>query len=230
VDTLDIAQVARMGFILAHLMAFALAAVGIALGDIAIFRGQRVDAALLAQASRVVKAALIALWLSGALVVWLDTRFDPATLLAMPKLLAKLSVAVALTANGALLHLLVFPRLGDPAPATPHKLATWASMLGAVSLSSWLFAVFVGVGKPVASMLGYGGFMLVYAAVLGVAVAVSLATMRPLLAARLGVAVAGAQGSWIGPLLSITFGSRPSTPPPTANAAGSTLNLRQPPS
>ena len=45
-ETLDLNAVARMGLILAHLLAFAMAAVGIAFGDLAIFRKRRVDAAL----------------------------------------------------------------------------------------------------------------------------------------------------------------------------------------
>jgi hypothetical protein len=49
-EALDSTAVARMGLILGHLLAFALAAVGIAFGDLAIFRKRRVDTDMLATA------------------------------------------------------------------------------------------------------------------------------------------------------------------------------------
>jgi hypothetical protein len=98
-----------MGLILGHLLAFALAAVGIAFGDLAIFRKRRVDTDMLATAQTVVKWSLYGLWATGLAVIWLDTKFDLAVLATKPKLLAKLSV-VALSANGWLLHRVVFNR------------------------------------------------------------------------------------------------------------------------
>ena len=83
-EALDSTAVARMGLILGHLLAFALAAVGIAFGDLAIFRKRRVDTDMLATAQAVVKWALYALWATGLAVIWLDTKFDLAVLATKP--------------------------------------------------------------------------------------------------------------------------------------------------
>ena len=79
-EALDSTAVARMGLILGHLLAFALAAVGIAFGDLAIFRKRRVDTDMLATAQAVVKWSLYGLWATGLAVIWLDTKFDLAVL------------------------------------------------------------------------------------------------------------------------------------------------------
>jgi len=183
-EALDSTAVARMGLILGHLLAFALAAVGIALGDMALFRKRRVDADMLVTSQTVVKWALYALWATGLAVIWLDTRFDPAVLATKPKLLAKLTVAIALSANGWLLHKVVFHRFTF-AQNDPERAAVLPAIAGAISASSWLFAAFVGVGKAVAPALGFTGFIVMYLAVVSLAIGVSLAFIRPILAARM---------------------------------------------
>ena len=59
------------------------------------------------------------------------------------------------------------------------------AIAGAISASSWLFAAFVGVGKAVAPALGFTGFLVLYLAVVSLAIGVSLAFIRPILAARM---------------------------------------------
>lgn len=183
-EALDSTAVARMGLILGHLLAFALAAVGIAFGDLAIFRKRRVDTDMLATAQAVVKWSLYGLWATGLAVIWLDTKFDLAVLATKPKLLAKLSVVVALSANGWLLHRVVFHRF-TVAQDDPERAAVLPAIAGAISASSWLFAAFVGVGKAVAPALGFNGFIVLYLAVVSLAIGVSLAFIRPILAARM---------------------------------------------
>lgn len=183
-EALDSTAVARMGLILGHLLAFALAAVGIAFGDLAIFRKRRVDTDMLATAQAVVKWSLYGLWATGLAVIWLDTKFDLAVLATKPKLLAKLSVVVALSANGWLLHRVVFQRF-TVAQNDPERAATLPAIAGAISAASWVFAAFIGVGKPVAPLLGFGGFIALYLAVVSLAIFVSLTFIRPILAARM---------------------------------------------
>jgi hypothetical protein len=67
---------------------------------------------------------------------------------------AKLSVVIALTLNGVMLHLYALPRL--------HRLNFFAALMGGVSASSWLFAAFLGVARPIAALLTYGQFMGIY--------------------------------------------------------------------
>ncbi len=183
-EALDSTAVARMGLILGHLLAFALAAVGIAFGDLAIFRKRRVDTDMLATAQSVVKWSLYGLWATGLAVIWLDTKFDLAVLATKPKLLAKLSVVVALSANGWLLHRVGFNRF-TVGQDDPERAATLPAIAGVISAASWLFAAFIGVGKAVAPLLGFGGFIVMYLAVVSLAIGVSLAFIRPILAARM---------------------------------------------
>ena len=67
----------------------------------------------------------------------------------------------------------------------PERAAVLPAITGAISASSWLFAAFVGVGKAVAPALGFTGFLVLYLAVVSLAIGVSLAFIRPVLAARM---------------------------------------------
>lgn len=127
---------------------------------------------------------LIALWVTGLSVIWLDTGFDIDLLLTKPKLLAEITVVSLLTLNGIGLHWLALPALGKKHTDTQHA-ALMPSLLGAISGATWLFAAFVGVGKAVTPMLGYSGFMVLYGLSVVAAVAVSLAVVRPQLAKRM---------------------------------------------
>ena len=177
----DVAAVERMALLIGHLFCFAGSAAAMAFGDYAIFSGPRINARLLGRAINVVTTSLAGLWLTGLGIIWLDTRFDPAELLNRPKLLAKLTVVSILTLNGLALHRLGFPRLhrhhGNPGHA-----AAVPAMLGAVSITTWICAACIGLGAPVAGMLGYRGFMLCYGIALGIGIAVSLNVVRPRLA------------------------------------------------
>ena len=185
-DHLNVSDVTRMGLILAHLVTFALAVTGISFGDVAIFRDRRIDADLLQASAKLVTGALVMLWITGIAIIWIDTAFDPAVVLARPKLLVKLTVVELLSLNGALLHHFAFPRFSSP-QKDRHAAALMPAVLGAVSVSTWLFAAFVGVGKAVAVVLGYMGFMTLYAFVVSVAIAISLVWIRPRLARQLSL-------------------------------------------
>lgn len=181
---LDLMALARMGFVLAHLLAFAASFAAVAFGDFAIFHRRRVDAELLRRAATVVSWGLAALWISGLALIWFETRMDLAVLAGKPKLLAKLAVVSVLTLNGFALHSWAFPRLLRP-QRRPQAAASGLAVLGAISATTWIYAAFVGVGKDLAPALGFVGFMALYAAALALGVGVALVFVRPRLAARL---------------------------------------------
>jgi hypothetical protein len=189
----DIAALVRMFFIFGHLIAFAVAAAGIALGDLAVFADQHINPAQLRKAATLVACALGLLWVTGLAVVWLDTGFDPAVVGRNPKLLAKLSVVVVLTLNGMLLHRWAFPRMLAP-PQQTRRLVLGLCVLGAVSSAGWLFAAFLGVAKALTRLCGYQGFIVGFALLLTAALAGSLALARPRLAARLALPYATRPG------------------------------------
>lgn len=184
--SLDPAAVLRSLLILGHLMAFAMAAGAIALGDYAIFSGRRVDAGLLSKCANSVAIALLLLWVTGLAIIWADTRFALDLLAAKPKLLAKLSVVVLLTLNGLALNRFVFPRFVQP-QHDPRRSAVLPAALGAVSFTTWTFAAFLGVSRGLDQALGYAGFMALYAAVLAAGVVVALRFVWPRLAGKMGL-------------------------------------------
>ncbi|WP_124949602.1 hypothetical protein [Sulfuriferula thiophila] len=187
---LDIMAVARMVVILAHIFAVIAAGAAIAFGDYAIFGGRCINTRLLHQAGRVVIAALGMLWLTGLIVIWLETRFEWSLLIGQPKLMAKLTVVSLLSLNGVALHHLAFNRLQavQNHPAQNTKLLV---ILGAISVVTWLYATFLGLAKPVAPLLGYAGFMALYLALLAAGIATSILLMKPRLVSRLASVSAG---------------------------------------
>ena len=157
-ETPDFMTIARMLAIYLHVLALAIAAVAVAFGDFAIFARERIDMGMLGKAAAVATIALVVLWITGLAVIGMDTGFDTGLLATKPKLLAKLTVVAVLTVNSLGLHLLAFPRMAAP-QANPGQAALLPVIFGAISATSWLYAAFVGVAKPVAATLGYMGFI-----------------------------------------------------------------------
>lgn len=184
---IDLAAIARMTLILVHILAVAAAGAGIAFGDYAIFSQHRIDTRLLYKAGQAVTAALLMLWMTGLVIIWMDTHFEWAVLVTKPKLLAKLTVVTMLSINGVALHCIVFKRLST-AQNDALVAAKLPSVLGAISVVTWLYAAFVGLAKPVAPLLGYVGFMGLYFVVLIIGVVAALILMRPRLAQRITLA------------------------------------------
>lgn len=183
-ELLDTSALLRMLALYTHVLACFAAAASVLLGDVAIFMPKRVDRVLLRKASRLVGLALGALWISGLLLIGIDTGFDPVVIADKPKLLAKLSVVLLLSLNGWALHRWAFPLLASP-QEEPHKAAGLPALLGGISSASWLFAAFLGVAKPLAIVLHYPGFMALYGASLLLAVGVALSLGRQRLARQL---------------------------------------------
>lgn len=184
VQAVEVTELVRMVLILVHVLTVAAAAVGIAFGDYAIFARPRIDADLLHKAGTAVAVTLLLLWLTGLAVIWIDTGFEWAVLMAKPKLLAKMTVVMLLTANGGALHQFVFKRLCSRQSASRLS-ARLPAILGAISVVTWLYAAFLGLAKPIAPLLGYSGFIGLYIAALVAGIAVALYLIEPRLAARL---------------------------------------------
>ena len=182
-SAVDASALIRSALIFLHLLAVAAAASGIAFGDYAIFREARIDRRLLAQSTRGVACALLVLWITGGGVIAIDLQPGPLAMAYSPKLLAKLSVVIALSANGWLMHRFVFAALGPGSAGAPRD-ARLASVLGAISTVSWAYALFLGVARAWTPLLGYAGFVGLYGLALALGIAVSLRLMTPVLAAK----------------------------------------------
>jgi hypothetical protein len=137
-------------------------------------RATRLDKPSLLASAKLVKWLLLALWATGLPMVIMDIGTDVSLLLNNPKLVAKLIVVGVLTLNGILLHLIAFPVLVSK-PKNPAKAATFAATLGAVSMTSWLYASFLGASRIVAPYLSLYDFAILY--LLGLAIALTVAIL-----------------------------------------------------
>ena len=173
-------ELVRSLLIFMHLAAMIAAGISIAFGDYAILRHRPVNRDLLVKASRAVTWSLVALWITGLSIISLDMSTVSLTLSKAPKLQAKLTVVLILTANGFLLHRYTLTALGGRKRPTESQVRL-AAILGAVSATSWGYAMFLGVAKAWAPILGATGFLLLYALGLAFAIAVSLRWVRPML-------------------------------------------------
>jgi hypothetical protein len=165
-----------------HLIACCVALGGIILSDakFILSKGQlnEADRIFLLDLSRIVSFALLALWLTGLSIIAIDFAHWPnwSELLAKPKLIAKLVVVCVLTLNGYLLHRIVLPTFAQQIPLTTLETKRLRGMfaLGAISGTSWLFAAFLGIAKPLTATLGLAGFLSMYAALLLGAISTAL--------------------------------------------------------
>ncbi len=177
----------KQGVLFAHLLFFAIAVGEILRADWRMFRNNTIDQHALEATARVVAIALAGLWISGLALVYIDTGFDPALIAERPKLIAKVVVVVALSANGALLHTVAFPMLRGGTVANRQS-AQICSMLGAISTVSWLYAAFVGVARVIAAKMTLADFLALYGLGLAMGIGVALLVVAPLLEHRAGAA------------------------------------------
>lgn len=105
--------------------------------------------AQLAEVQQLVSLALLALWGTGLALVAQGYLAEGVEYLLNQKLWAKGSVVVLLSLNGVLLHRLGFPLLHQaPFVALPGSVRIRLGLMGALSMSAWLFAAFLGVARP----------------------------------------------------------------------------------
>lgn len=171
-------EIERMFLLMLHVLCVVVAAIGIAFADLSLFKGRQVDRGLLRTGSQLVAGMLGLLWITGLLITWIDTGFDLAVILARPKLVAKLSVALLLTLNGHLLHRFFFSAVNRP-PANARRAANLAAVMAAVSGASWLYAGFLGLAKPLAAVVGLAGFAVMFLGVLTLCSVCVLRWVRP---------------------------------------------------
>lgn len=110
----------------------------------------------LEETQKIVTLALLALWGSGLLLVLQGYLDEGTTYLLNQKLWAKVTVVALLSLNGALLHRVGFPLLQKaPFVWLPNSARTRLALLGALSMSGWLFAAFLGVARAWNHVLPY---------------------------------------------------------------------------
>ena len=165
--------------VLLHVFALAVALGTIFREDfkLLIEKNPHLDLRHLHRISRVILCALAVLWVTGLTLISIDTGWAPEKL-ANPKLLTKLIVVVVLTINGVVLHRILMPSLSSPSSHSP-RVATIFSLVGAISMVSWLYAACLGVAKPLVPLMGFASFFGLYLLAVGGAIGIALTYMRP---------------------------------------------------
>jgi len=102
---------------------------------------------------KTVTLALVALWITGIAIVWLDVSVKGfAAYFSNPKMQAKLTIVALLTLNGFVLHNAVMPAMEKAGSLLQMEFnqRMLAIFAGAVSAVSWFYAAMLGVGRPLA--------------------------------------------------------------------------------
>jgi hypothetical protein len=165
---LDLGPWLKQAVLFAHVIAFAMTLSAVLREDLRWLLHRRIDTARLQRTMRSVTHGLVLLWITGLALWAFAAAANPEPWGLTPKLSAKLVVVTLLTLNGWALHARVFAHLhaeGSAALLTRRL----PLVLGAFSSASWLFAAFVGVARPLAGVLPFGGFMALYALAIGLA-------------------------------------------------------------
>lgn len=170
--------VIRQALLFLHLIAFAFAIVTVLKEDFSLLRASRIDPIALHATGKLTVMLLGLLWVTGLMLVGLDTGFNPTVLASKPKLATKLTVLLVLTINGVLLHWLAFPKLTEPQRSV-RGAAIFCSVLGAISSVTWMFASFVGVARLIAPAMTYKGFLSLYGISVLAGLVVALVVVRP---------------------------------------------------
>lgn len=143
----------KMLLVYAHLLATCIALGRVLLADHKLWswRKEALDQAkheYLEETRRIATLALLALWGSGLLLVLHGYLLEGTAYLLNQKLWAKVAVVALLTLNGGLLHRVGFPLLQKaPFVLLPGSDRGRLALLGAFSMSGWLFAAFLGVAR-----------------------------------------------------------------------------------
>ena len=174
---MDLSIMTKQGILFAHLVLFAFAIAAILREDIRMLFADKIDTHALVDTGLQIKWLLIGLWCTGLILIALDVGLNFALVLAKPKLLTKIIVVVALTFNGALLHLVAFPMLTG-GKGSPRQAATAATILGSISTVSWSYASFVGSARIIQPYFSFAQFMALYVIAVCLAVSIGLLFVR----------------------------------------------------
>jgi len=170
----------------AHLIAACLAIGILLIQDLALvkWQGRAMDTEAIGNLQRnsgIVSLALVALWVTGLIIVAMGYIENPAYLMNQ-KLWAKFSVVSILTINGLFLHFYSFPRLTAPqgflGANTMEQLVVLITAV--VSLVSWLYACYLGIARLWNNVATYAYVMTIYAVIFVVSLLVALECWRGL--------------------------------------------------
>ena len=150
-------EFSRMAIVYLHLIACCVAIGLVLTSDIAMVKqllngnlNERLDRDHLVSLQTTVSRALLALWVTGVMLVTLDASIKGWDYFTNPKLQSKIAIVALLTLNGFALHKYVLPLLMRAGSLL--RLSFSQRMLaiatGTVSGVSWFYAALLGIGRP----------------------------------------------------------------------------------
>ncbi|MFH1803274.1 MAG: hypothetical protein ABID63_00105 [Pseudomonadota bacterium] len=168
--------------LIVHLFAFAFAFVLVTVADLAMLRGHYHDGRRnLERDASFTALLLLALWVSGLILIGMGTGFDVDAITSNGKVFAKLTVVTILTVNGVFLHFYAFPLFERKGRSISPIRLSICTLLGAISSVSWMCASVIGASRLVAASLSYGNFIEFYLICLVAGGMVSVVFIRPLI-------------------------------------------------
>lgn len=132
----------RASLIFVHLLLFAGVLSLVVWSDFAILK-KGVHATPFKLIAEITITLLTLLWITGLVIIYIDTQFDIQILLQKPKLILKLLCVSVLSLNGVILHTICFKHLVSLG-RLQRRNAIVISVCGAISSSNWFLAAFVG--------------------------------------------------------------------------------------
>jgi len=143
-------EIIRSLLVFAHLLVFSSAIVLVISTDYSIVR-HGVDLPKLHVRIRSVLTLFALLWITGLVMLFIDTGFHTETIISNSKLLIKLVCVFVMTLNGTLLHLVGLKLLARQ-DSMSQKQAIILCIIGAVSTTNWFLAGFIGSANMLAQI------------------------------------------------------------------------------
>ncbi len=109
-----------------------------------------IDKTALKSVTRCIVVMFSLLWITGLLLLLIDTRFDFDAIMSNSKLVLKLVCVVVLTLNSLLVHFLVLKIINRNDIVTRLQ-SIFVGVVSAISTSNWLLAGFVGSSNELAN-------------------------------------------------------------------------------
>ena len=166
---IEFADWVRMMVLYLHLLFCVVAMAQVFETDLRIALG-KTTIGLLSQQSVRVGLLLFAMWVSGLAVIYLDTGFDLFLISEDSKLLLKVFCVAMLSFNSLLLHCYSLPAVMKVDESLLQRTSVqrigkvksaFIVYIGALGLSNWLLAAFIGISEPL-GRLGFGTLFKLY--------------------------------------------------------------------
>lgn len=143
-------EIIRSLLVFAHLIVFSIAIVLVITTDYSIVK-YGVELPTFHVRIRCVLTLFALLWITGLIMLFIDTGFHAETIISNSKLLIKIVCVFVMTFNGMLLHMVGLKLLAHE-DSMSRKQAIILCIIGAISTTNWFLAGFIGSNNMLAQV------------------------------------------------------------------------------